>query len=63
MVKKIKLDAKNIALLAALGFAWSKLGLGAAFTDFGSMVRTTPLKPDGSCPAGWIKHENKCIKL
>lgn len=65
MVKKVKFDARNLAILVALGFAWSKLGLGAAAKDFGvtSGVQTTGLKPDGSCPHGWIKHGGRCIRL
>jgi len=64
MAKSIKkIPWANIALVVGLGFAWTKLGLGAAFTDFGAMTRETPLKPGGTCPPGWTKLGNKCIKL
>jgi len=63
MVKKIKLDAKTIALVVGLGFAWSKLGLGAAVRDVGALGKQIALKPGGTCPAGWIKSGNTCIKL
>ena len=62
-----KIPWTNIALLTALGFAWSKLGLGAAVKD------VIPLDPtqlagvvapvNGRCPAGWIKIGNRCVKL
>ena len=35
MVKKQKIDLKNVGLLILAGFAWSKLGLGTAVKDVG----------------------------
>jgi len=66
MVKKQKIDLKNIGLLILAGFAWSKLGFGAAVKDVGVLPllsRDIPVKPDGTCPAGWTKAGNRCIKL
>ena len=64
-MKKQKLDLKNIGLIILAGFAWTKLGLGAAVTEImpGSVTGTVPLKPDGTCPAGWVKVGNKCVRL
>jgi len=44
MVKKVKTDWSKLFVLVGLGFAWSKLGLGAAVKDI------TPPAP--SCPVG-----------
>ena len=66
MVKKQKIDLKNVGLLILAGFVWSKLGVGTAVKDVGvlpPLSRDIPLKPDGTCPAGWIKTGNRCIKL
>ena len=65
MVKKQKIDLKNVGLLILAGFVWSKMGLGTAVTEImpGSVTGTVPLKPDGTCPAGWVKVGNKCVRL
>ena len=42
MVKKQKIDLKNVGLLILAGFAWSKLGLGAAVKDVGVFRREYP---------------------
>ena len=65
MVKKQKIDLKNVGLLILAGFAWSKLGLGTAVTEImpGSVTGTVPLKPDGTCPVGWVKVGDKCVRL
>jgi len=66
MVKKQKIDLKNVGLLVLAGFVWTKLGLGTAVKEVGilpSLSRDIPVKPDGTCPAGWIKTGNRCIKL
>ncbi len=68
-MKKLKdVNLKDFAILTAVAFAWSKLGLGAAVaaaTEFmpGSVTGTVPLKPDGTCPAGWVKVGDKCVRL
>jgi len=54
---------QNLGILVLMGFAWTKLGLGAAVKDVGTIARETPLKPDGTCPPGWTQLGNKCIKL
>lgn len=46
MVKKQKLDLKNVGLLILGGFAWSKLGLGAAVKDVGVFRREYPPKSE-----------------
>ena len=65
MVKKQKIDLKNVGLLILAGFVWSKMGLGTAVTEImpGSVTGTVPLKPDGTCPAGWVKVGDKCVRL
>ena len=65
MVKKQKIDLKNVGLLILAGFVWSKMGLGTAVTEImpGSVTGTVPLKPDGTCPAGWVKVGDKCVQL
>jgi len=54
---------QNLALLVVMGFAWTKLGLGAAIKTIPGVSQKTPLKPDGTCPPGWLKHGDECIKL
>ena len=64
MAKSVKkIPWTNIGLVIAAGFVWTKLGLGAAAKDVGVVFAQTPLKPDGTCPAGWLRSGNKCIKL
>ena len=65
MVKKQKIDLKNVGLLILAGFVWSKMGLGTAVTEImpRSVTGTVPLKPDGTCPAGWVKVGDKCVRL
>ncbi len=59
-----KIPWSQIGLLAALGFAWSKLGVGAAVKDIRPDQVTGVVKPvNGRCPAGWIKIGNQCVKL
>ena len=59
-----KIPWSQIGLLAALGFAWSKLGLGAAVKDIRPDQVTGVVKPvNGRCPAGWVKIGNQCVKL
>jgi len=45
LAKKKRLNWRDVGLLAALGFAWSKLGLGAA-------VKEIVPPPPPSCPVG-----------
>ncbi len=59
-----KIPWSQIGLLAALGFAWSKLGVGAAVKDIRPDQVTGGVKPvNGRCPAGWVKIGNQCVKL
>ena len=59
-----KIPWSQIGLLAALGFAWSKLGVGAAVKDIRPDQVTGVVKPvNGRCPAGWVKIGNQCVKL
>ena len=59
-----KIPWSQIGLLAALGFAWSKLGVGAAVKDIRPDQVTGVVKPvNGRCPAGWIKIGNQCVRL
>ena len=37
MAKKQKIDLQSVGVLAALAFAWTKLGLGAAVKDLTSI--------------------------
>ena len=65
MAKSVKkIPWSQIGLAVALGFAWSKLGLGAAIKDIQSDQVTGVVKPvNGRCPAGWVKIGNQCVKL
>jgi len=63
MKKTKQIPWTNIALVVGLGFAWTKLGLGAAVKTIPGVSRKVPLKPGGTCPAGWIKAGDECIKL
>jgi len=62
MAKKKKISWRDVGLLAVAAFAWSKLGVGETVKEIAG-VGTISLKPDGSCPAGWTKLGNRCIKL
>ena len=62
LAKKKKINWRDIGLVAVAAFAWSKLGVGETVKEIAG-VGTIPLKPDGSCPAGWTKAGNRCIKL
>lgn len=58
----------SVALVAVAGWAATRLGLmtRVLFNGVGALPalsKETPLKPGGTCPAGWIKAGNKCIKL
>ena len=53
-MKAKKLSPKEIALLAvAAGFAWSKLGLGAAVSEIAPEL-TNP------CPEGYVMYKGSC---
>jgi hypothetical protein len=54
MVKKQKIDLKNIGLLILAGFAWSKLGFGAAVKDVGILTPPAPSCPVGEIPRWFI---------
>ncbi len=58
-MKKSRLE--SLAVLAAIALAWQRFGLKVP--ALGQVTRDTPLRPDGTCPAGWIKLGNKCIRL
>jgi hypothetical protein len=60
-----KISWKQIAVITAIGFAWTKLGVGTAVTEImpGSVTGVVPLKPGGTCPAGWVKVGNQCVRL
>ena len=59
-----KIPWSQIGLLVALGFAWSKLGVGAAVKDIRPDQVAGVVKPvNGRCPAGWVKIGNQCVKL
>jgi len=59
-----KIPWTNLALVAALGFAWTKLGLSTAVKDIDPTQIVGVVKPvNGRCPAGWTKFGNRCIKL
>ena len=62
LAKKKKLNWRDLGLITVAAFAWSKLGVGETVKEIAG-VGTIPLKPDGGCPAGWIKAGNRCIKL
>jgi len=68
MAKKKGVPWSSVALIAVGGWAATRLGLmtRVLFNEVGTLPalsRETPLKPGGTCPAGWIKAGNKCIKL
>jgi len=63
VAKSVKKPWRGLGLLVGLGFAWTKLGLGAAAKDVGAVAAQIPLKPDGTCPPGWTQLGNKCVKL
>ena len=59
-----KIPWSQIGLLVALGFAWSKLGVGAAVKDIQPDQVAGVVRPvNGRCPAGWVKIGNQCVKL
>jgi len=60
LAKKKKLNWRDIGFVAIAAFAWSKLGVGEAVKEV--VLRTTPLKPDGSCPTGFYREGNKCVR-
>ena len=62
MAKKKTVGWRDIGLLAVAAFAWSKLGVGETVKEFAG-VGTIPLKPDGTCPAGWVKVGDRCVRL
>jgi len=43
-----KINWKQVALITAVGFAWTKLGVGTAVSD----VIIPPGKPSDPCPPG-----------
>jgi len=63
MKKTKQISWSNIAIVVGIGFAWTKLGLGAAIQSLPALSKKVPLKPDGTCPAGWIKAGDECFKL
>ena len=60
MAKKKKLNWRDLGLITVAAFAWSKLGVGETVKEV--VLRTTPLKPDGSCPAGFYREGDKCVR-
>ena len=60
MAKKKKLNWRDLGLITVAAFAWSKLGVGEAVKE--AVLRTTPLKPDGSCPPGFYREGDKCVR-
>jgi len=59
-----KISWKQLAWITAIGFAWTKLGVGTAVTEImpGSVTGVvTPV--NGRCPTGWTKLGNKCVRL
>ncbi len=68
MAKKQKIDLQSVGVLAALAFAWTKLGLGDAIKEVGAVIQPDQVagvvRPvNGRCPAGWVKIGNQCVKL
>jgi len=58
-MKKSRLE--SLAIFGAIVFAWQRLGLKV--TGIGKPYVKQSLRPDGTCPAGWIKLGNGCVKL
>jgi len=52
---------ESLAIFGAIVFAWQRFGLKVP--ALGQVTRETPLRPDGTCPAGWVKLGNRCIRL
>jgi len=63
LAKKKTINWRDIGLVTLAAFAWSKLGVGETVMDLADVARTTPLKSDGTCPAGWVKLQNRCVRL
>jgi len=68
MPKKKAVPWSFVALVAVSGWAAVRLGLmtRVLFNGVGTLPalsKQISLKPDGTCPAGWIKAGNQCIKL
>ncbi len=68
MAKSVKKNMwKQVALLIGAAFAWSKLGIGTAASDVGftagAVTGVTAARADGSCPAGWVKVGDRCVRL
>jgi len=59
IMKKSRLE--SLAILGAIVFAWQRLGLKVP--ALGQITRETPLRPGGTCPAGWVKLGNRCVRL
>ena len=57
-MKKSRLE--SLAILAAFAIAWKRLDLKPGVI---TEIREISLKPDGTCPAGWVKAGNRCIRL
>tara|TARA_Y100000310_G_scaffold232639_1_gene235491 strand:+ start:534 stop:728 length:195 start_codon:yes stop_codon:yes gene_type:complete len=64
MKKKEPLTVAKLAALALGFYVFDKFG-GVNFVSrsLPALSKEISLKPDGTCPAGWIKTGNKCIKL
>ena len=68
-MRKIKaVPWSSVALVAVAGWAATRLGLMTRIliNEVGTLPalsKQISLKTDGTCPAGWIKAGNKCIKL
>jgi len=65
---KKKVPWSSVALVAVAGWAATRLGLmGRVFFNgvgaLPDLSKETPLKPGGTCPPGWIKAGDKCIRL
>lgn len=63
LAKKKAFSWRDVGLLAVAAFAWSKLGVGETVKEVVGGIRTTALKPDGSCPAGFYREGNKCVRF
>jgi len=64
MKKKEPLTVAKLAALALGFYVFDKFG-GVNFLSgaLPALTQETPLRPGGTCPPGWIKAGNKCIKL
>lgn len=59
------INAKTIAIALVAAWAYSSFGVSAAVEDFapGAVTGIVNIKPDGTCPAGWVKVGTRCVRL